>query len=186
MEHIISGMASVILACVTIFVSIILVLKVRFYEFESEQKGTPGWISRVSWGITIFFSIIGFFMLIPDLQRHYSEPIDIIIASLFSSCINLIIIKLISYGVLVCIDNIWKRFYASAPKTINYIADKSSKTIDDIAVGVVKKAHSIKQRAKEEADREHEKQILKERINDLELQKLKQRVSELEEELKNK
>ena len=150
------------------------------------QNGTyeeiPSWISQTSWGISIFISIIGFCMLIQDSAGHGAGEVAAVIFSLISTLFGLIIYKFIIYAVLVGIYKI----FINVPKTIGYVADKGSKAIDSVGVTVVKKAQTIMENAKEENKIEQEKQILKNRINDLELQKLKKRVAELESELNNK
>ena len=173
---IIEQIAMILLILILIIVTVIAVIKIIDSDSISQWNGTPCWISQVSWVIGVISFIIGCICLIQESNNI--NGIFVLLGGIWGG----IIYKLISYAILVGIYKIY-----IALKKGSYIAyEKGAKAIDSVGVAVVKKAQHITETAKEENKIEHEKQILKNRINDLELQKLKKRVAELEEELNKK
>lgn len=145
----------------------------------SKEGEAPSWISPASWwigGITAFVVKIA---IIANIDRRTPEdffaPLGIAIVTCF-------VVKVCSYAILE-----WLCSAAKSAKTgASAVAKASSKKFDSITSAVAEKVTKAIENGKNNAKLENEKELLKQKVNDLEIQQLKKRISDLEQQLKNK
>lgn len=148
-------------------------------QTPSKEGDVPSWISPASWWIGGIVAFIVKIAIIANIDRRTPEdffaPLGIAIVTLF-------FVKVCSYAILT-----WLCSAAKSAKTgASAVAKASSKKFDSITSAVAEKVTKAIENGKNNAKLENEKELLKQKINDLEIQQLKKRISDLEEQLKDK
>ena len=144
-----------------------------------EEETVPSWISPASWWIGGIVAFVVKIAIIANIDRRTPEdffaPLGIAIVAFF-------LVKVCSYAILE-----WLCSAAKSAKTgAKAVAQASSKKFDSITSAVTEKVTKAIENGKNNAKLENEKELLKQKVNDLEIQQLKQRISDLEKQLKDK
>lgn len=146
---------------------------------DVQHEETPTWISSTSWGIGIIVAIIVKIAIVANMDRMTSEGIFF---PLIAAIIAGLIAKVSSHAIILGLCSAAK----SAKQGVSVVAKSGSKKIDSITSAVAEKVTRAIENGKNNARLDNEKELLRQKVNDLELQQLKKRISELEEKLKNK
>ena len=147
---------------------------------KEEKQNTPSWVLPTSWCIGGIAAIIlkASFAANMDGAASASEAFGLM---LLGSVVGLLVV-LFSYPLLFAMCSV----AVSAKKGAGTIVKATSQGLDTITSAAAKKVTKAIESGKNEAKIENEKEMLRQKVTDLELQQLKKRISDLEKQLKEK
>lgn len=145
---------------------------------KDKKESIASWILPTSWCIGGVVSIIIKSAIASNMDRGTS-PSEAFALMILGSIVGLFVV-LCSYHLLLALCSV----AVSAKKGAGTIVKATSQELDTITSAVAKKVTKAIESGKNEAKIKNEKEILRQKVTDLELQQLKKRISDLEKQLK--
>lgn len=149
-------------------------------DFGANYEEYPEWISVVSWWISVIIALFALMGLSVAHSENKNDPS--FIAVIFGVFVCGLMAKGISHGLLIFIWNCCK----IVKKGASIVAKTSSQKFDSIASSVSRKVSQAADMDRMSSRIVGEEELLRKKINDLEMQQLKKRVKDLEEQLKDR